>query len=69
MKGCGLTASITALANMLAKTFGDDELTLLSLALTQLGDTLATLVAQRSICANNSAHKPGSGGTNKQVSG
>ena len=46
-----LTALITALANALACTLNDDELTLLSAVLVQLGDTLVTISALRSICS------------------
>ena len=50
MNGCSLTASITALANALACQLSEDELNLLGVALTQLGDTILTIATQRSIC-------------------
>lgn len=50
MDPCELTASITAVANVLAGRFSADELNLLGAVLTQLGDTLATIAAQRSLC-------------------
>ena len=50
MNTCELTASITAAANMIAKSLSDDELSILGVALTQLGDTLLTIATQRSIC-------------------
>lgn len=50
MNACELTASITAVANMLAKNFTDDELEILGVALTQLGDTILTIATHRSIC-------------------
>lgn len=50
MNSCELTASITALANALACRMTDDELNLLGVTLTQLGDTLITIATQRSIC-------------------
>ena len=50
MNACELTASITAVANALACMLSDDELSMLGVALTQLGDTLATIATQRSIC-------------------
>ena len=50
MNGCTLTATITALANALACQLSEDELNLLGVTLTQLGDTLLTLATQRSIC-------------------
>lgn len=52
MNSCELTAYITAIGNVLACKLTEDELSLLSAALTQLGDTLATIVAQRSLCGN-----------------
>jgi hypothetical protein len=50
MNACEWTASITAIANTLACRLKDDELNLLGVALTQLGDTLLTIATQRSIC-------------------
>lgn len=47
---CELTASITAIANTLACNLTQDELTLLGTVLTQLGDTLSTIAAHKSIC-------------------
>ena len=47
-----LTASITAAANAIACKLNDNELSLLSAVLVQLGDTLATIVTQRGICEN-----------------
>lgn len=46
---CELTAAITALANAIACKLNVNELNLLSVVLTQLGDTLATIATQRSI--------------------
>lgn len=45
-----LTASITALANTLACSMTVNELNLLAAILSQLGDTLVTIAAQRSVC-------------------
>ena len=50
MTPCALTAGVTALANALAGGLGDDDLNLLALVLTQLGDTLGTIAAQRERC-------------------
>ena len=50
MNSCELTASITALANAIACKLTDDEVTLVGVALTQLGDTLLTIATQRGIC-------------------
>lgn len=51
MNACELTASLTALANWLACQCTTEELELLGVSLTQLGDTLLTIVTQRSICS------------------
>ena len=45
-----LTTAITALANALACQMSVDQLNLLGVILTQLGDTLTTIAAQRSVC-------------------
>ena len=52
MNACELTASITALANMIAANLKDDEFNLLASVLVQLGDTLVTISARRKICEN-----------------
>lgn len=52
MNSCELTASITAVANMLACKLSNDELLLLASAFVQLGDTLVTIATQRDICEN-----------------
>lgn len=57
MNSCELTASITAAANALACQLTDDELTLLGVTLTQLGDTLITIATQKSICKSQSSQK------------
>ncbi|MBQ8598585.1 MAG: hypothetical protein IJ411_00500 [Oscillospiraceae bacterium] len=59
MNPCELTASITAIANTLACQLTVDELNLLGAVLNQLGDTLQTIAAQRSLCRTASS-KPGS---------
>lgn len=50
MNACELTASITAVANWLACQLTNEELELLGVTLTQLGDTLLTVATQKSIC-------------------
>ena len=52
MNACELTAAITAVANTLACKLSNDELTLLASVLVQLGDTLVTIVTQRTVCDN-----------------
>ena len=53
MNSCELTASITALANALACKLSIDEISLLASFLVQLGDTLATIALQRTLCENS----------------
>ena len=50
MNACELTTTITALANWLACQMTSEELELLGVTLTQLGDTVLTIVTQKSIC-------------------
>lgn len=50
MSPCELTASITALANMLACKLTRDELALLATICTQFGYTLETINVQQEIC-------------------
>ena len=54
MNPCELTAAVTALANTIAKSCTVDELNLLGVILTQLGDTLTTIATHRSICCGES---------------
>lgn len=50
MNACELTTAITAIANTLAAQLSTEELNLLGVSLTQLGDTLLTIATHRSIC-------------------
>lgn len=50
MNPCELSVGVTALANAIAAQLGEAELNLLAAVLTQLGDTLATIAAQRALC-------------------
>ena len=50
MNSCELTASITALANTIACQLNTDELNILGVILTQLGDTILTIAAHRELC-------------------
>ena len=52
MNPCELTAAVTAVANTLACKMSNEELSLLASVLVQLGDTLVTIVTQRTICEN-----------------
>ena len=46
-----LTTAVNTLAVSIAGRLNDDDLTLLGALLTQLGDTLETIAAQRERCA------------------
>ena len=50
MNSCELTTAITAAANGLACGRSVDEINLLVAVLTQLGDPLVTIAAQRALC-------------------
>ncbi|MBO7251888.1 MAG: hypothetical protein J6V25_04605 [Oscillospiraceae bacterium] len=50
MNSCELTAYVTAIANLLASRFTAEELSLISAALIQLGDTLATIAVHQQFC-------------------
>ena len=52
MEPCELSASITAAANAIAKCLDNERLNILALILTQLGDTLALIAAQREALQN-----------------
>lgn len=53
MNSCELTAAITAIANAIACNKSVDELNLIGVLFTQLGDTLITIATQRSICCKS----------------
>ena len=50
-----VTASVTALANALARTLSDEQLDLAAAVFTQLGDTLSTISVLRGICESNTS--------------
>ena len=64
MNGCELTASISALASLMASRLSDSELALTAAVFTQLADTLATLAVQKDFCraAEQGAQARGEGG-------
>lgn len=53
MDGCSLNLSISALACALAQGRSNDEISLLAVLFTQLGDSLETIAAANEICCNN----------------
>ena len=50
MNACELTAAVTAVANALACGRTAEETALLGTVFSQLGDTLQTIAAQRTLC-------------------
>ena len=50
MNSCELTATVTASANAIASRLSIEQTTLLATILVQLGDTLATIVTQKTLC-------------------
>lgn len=50
MNSCQLTTAVTALANTIACGKTADEINLIGVILTQLGDTLLTIGTCKSIC-------------------
>ena len=50
MNPCELTTTLTAIANWLACQLSLEELELLGVSLTQLGDTILTIATQKSLC-------------------
>ena len=53
MDGCSLNLAVSALACAIASDKSVDEITLLSLLFTQLGDSLTTIAGGDNICNNN----------------
>ena len=50
MNGCELTAYVTAAANALAANATTEQIELMAVVFTQLGDTLATIAVSRAVC-------------------
>jgi hypothetical protein len=50
MNDCELIMTITAIACGIIKCCSEDDITILSVAFTQLGDTLATYLTQKELC-------------------
>ncbi len=49
MNACELTASVTAPANAMARSFTEEELTLMASIIVQLGDTLVTIATRNAM--------------------
>ncbi len=56
MDGCSLNLSISALACALAQGRSNEEISLLGVFFTQLGDSLETISAANEICCNNNGN-------------
>ena len=54
MNACELTVAISVLASSIAGELSDDELSLVAAIVTQLGDTMQTILAQRDFCDKKS---------------
>lgn len=52
--GLGLTTAVNTLAVMLANCLNEEEVELAACLFTQLGDTLSTVITQRTLCRNSS---------------
>lgn len=50
MNPCELTVAITAFANTIAAGLGAEEISLIGSLFVLLGDTLATIAAQKALC-------------------
>ena len=55
MNSCELTAAVTALAQTISLGRTNDELNILGVILTQLGDTILTIAAHREICGGDAS--------------
>ncbi|WP_310602553.1 DUF6774 domain-containing protein [Anaerosporobacter sp.] len=58
MNSCNLVATITGIACTLSNCLSEEELAILAAALTQLGDTIATILTNEEIrenCCNGSS--------------
>ena len=53
MNSCQFTTLITAVANLLSGNLSIEDTTLLAALFVQLGDTLATIATQKTICETN----------------
>ena len=52
MNSLELTSAVTTLANVISCRLTVDEIALIAGILVQLGDTLATIAAQKNLCEN-----------------
>ena len=57
MSSLELTSAVTAIANAIARKLTPSEIALVASIFVQLGDTLATIVAQQTLCEEQSEEK------------
>lgn len=57
MNAFDITTAVTLISNAIACNLTIDELSFLSAIFVQIGDTLATISAQRTICENTDTQK------------
>ena len=55
---CELAATITALACTIAQCYSKEELAVLAVAFSQLGDTIATILASNELLSSKEVCKP-----------
>jgi hypothetical protein len=53
MDECELITLVTAIACTISKCCSDDDISILSVIFTQLGDTLTTVLTKRELCEKN----------------
>jgi hypothetical protein len=53
MGSCELVTTITAIACTITKNYTNEEAALIAAVLTQLGDTIATILAQQDLCSKD----------------
>ena len=57
MSSLELTSAVTAIANAIARKLTPSEIALVASVFVQLGDTLATIAAQQTLCEEQSEEK------------
>lgn len=60
MQSCELVVTITAIACTIFKSCSEQEVAVMASAFSQLGDTLATMLAQEEACGNKNNEVPNS---------
>lgn len=66
MNSCNLIATITGIACTLAQCLSEEELEVLGASLTQLGDTLATILANKNFVETCCCPQPKNTGKEKE---